>query len=1330
MKRLFLVLSTLVGLSLATACGGGAGTDDDDVLATIDWGTDKNGNDPMGFDVPFETGLPDLGGADEGPGFDAPDLDLGGDAGLACPTEKGCQDENARECVDDATYNVCKKTDDDCLEWKGPLACGFGKTCVAGACTCEFEPCGITCCEEGQSCSNGYCCSPACGTKTCGPDGCGGECGVCEGGAVCQNGACSCTPSCVGKTCGPDGCGGSCGACQEGYSCWDDGQCHLGGCVPQCAGQMCGDDGCGGQCGLCYGCNGQVLPVTACVDGACPNDCCPQCQGKECGADNCGGVCGLCADNATCVDGACVCVPACTGKTCGADGCGGVCGTCYGCGGLPLPDSKCQNGQCPPVCCAQCKNGDSTLRECGPDGCGDVCGVCTDCEGAPLPADQCNDGKCPVLCCPLCLNRECGGDGCGGTCGPLAGACPAANEQCVNGKCQCVPACDGKNCGADGCGGYCGSYALGQCGLPNETCVDGVCNCAKQCAGKACGPDGCGGVCGTCPNAADVCTAGKCVCQPNCIGRECGSDGCTQSCGDCPSELFECSPLGTCTPTCGNGDCDGIETCETCPGDCGVCSYVPDHVYLVDRTKLTDAEAVMIATLQGMLAKKKAQIYLTNAGNASAWLVDLVAHRGVIVEQQDNAAWYLDHFKDVIGGYILYDLGTDSEAVATSLAGHVCGAGGVLCQDANVPGDFDLGSVAVTPDLEATLVAKGFAKVLDVRGQDEAWCRSNYFSGLAHDLAVELDESTGLHHPLRDLAVQRRAFVYSKGDDPFRAQAVAALDDGAWVLGGPTPGTFLSWIGTVLQNKAVPLPAEKAANLSLLSKVVVPTLVQKNRIQGSPVTADGVHYVALVMGGGHQVDWILNDFTKPNWWGNPHRGSFTVNWELPPALGEFAPSVLATLYDKATTGAHADYFVSATAGHGFGLLSSLSDVATWAGDLYDHVERTDLRVVSLATQTGAMSQAAPILELPNVFGVLYRKWDVPEAESGALLWHQGKPALAVRYHLTDDGEITHTGAAIAEGVNGLPRLPHDDPASYSLVYLDPEAYWGGSINDPACMNSVAQMVEGFADGVRVVTVEELFYHLRKNFGVPLQTPDDAALVYDDLPTQLSPGEAREVHVTVVNTGTHVWKHETGYALGAVDGSDPFGPVRVALPGDVTVSPGYEHTFTFTLTAPATNGTYVTDWRMVREGVGFFGEELFAAVGVGGPPSWVYEAETDLAHTQGRLEGDGWSFSPVYDTSAARLYGPDETRIPAGSHQAVFRVASKTGAFAEVATLEVFDTETSAVLATKKLYRSSFGFDNTYQDFSLAFTNAAGHRLQFRVLFQDTEVVKVDKVTIR
>ena len=59
-------------------------------------------------------------------------------------------------------------------------------------------------------------CTPVCGDSVCGPDGCGGECGVCDAGAECDAGQCvvpvDCTAACAGLTCGAvDGC--DCGTC-------------------------------------------------------------------------------------------------------------------------------------------------------------------------------------------------------------------------------------------------------------------------------------------------------------------------------------------------------------------------------------------------------------------------------------------------------------------------------------------------------------------------------------------------------------------------------------------------------------------------------------------------------------------------------------------------------------------------------------------------------------------------------------------------------------------------------------------------------------------------------------------------------------------------------------------------------------------------------------------------------------------------------------------------------------------------------------------------------------------------------------------------------------
>jgi uncharacterized protein (TIGR03382 family) len=127
-----------------------------------------------------------------------------------------------------------------------------------------------------------------------------------------------CAADCVGKNCGPDGCGGSCGVCEEGSNC-KDGACHEEICIPDCEDKNCGPDGCGGQCGKCES-------DQACSDGLC--ECEADCLDVECGDDGCSGSCGECADGLICIAGDCVCLSQCLGKQCGDDGCGSSCGEC------------------------------------------------------------------------------------------------------------------------------------------------------------------------------------------------------------------------------------------------------------------------------------------------------------------------------------------------------------------------------------------------------------------------------------------------------------------------------------------------------------------------------------------------------------------------------------------------------------------------------------------------------------------------------------------------------------------------------------------------------------------------------------------------------------------------------------------------------------------------------------------------------------------------------------------------------------------------------------------------------------------------------------------
>ena len=314
------------------------------------------------------------------------------------------------------------------------------------------------------------------------------DCGECPEGDYCAvEGQCeaACIPDCEGIECGPDGCGGNCGVCTRAARiCSSTGQCIN---QKECNEEICAEVECGwtwcGSCGGCSGCG------ETCVDNQCVFI---ACDDKECGPGKCEADCGQCEEGGICTEGLC-CYPSCEGRECGTDGCSGWCGRC-------LPGAGCVDGQCVPLGCGD--------RECGDNGHGGLCGHCETpalcVNGACIAYNECGNcddgevcGPGPNGCCvPECNGKACGDDGCGGVCGNCG-----CGESCQEGQCL-LTVCDGKGCGEDACGSLCGECPV------EQVCDEGLC-CTPQCDGKQCGPDSCGGWCGIC-NDDDVCTMGVC----------------------------------------------------------------------------------------------------------------------------------------------------------------------------------------------------------------------------------------------------------------------------------------------------------------------------------------------------------------------------------------------------------------------------------------------------------------------------------------------------------------------------------------------------------------------------------------------------------------------------------------------------------------------------------------------------------------------------------------------------------------------------------------------------------------------------------------------------
>ena len=121
---------------------------------------------------------------------------------------------------------------------------------------------------------------------------------------------------------------------------------------------------------------------------------------------------------------------------------------------------------------------------------------------------------------------------------------------------------------------------------------------------------------------------------------------------------------------------------------------------------------------------------------------------------------------------------------------------------------------------------------------------------------------------------------------------------------------------------------------------------------------------------------------------------------------------------------------------------------------------------------------------------------------------------------------------------------------------------------------------------KVIMVTAVFFLLPS---VVFAQTDNARYLGDSIPVTMIPGFTYNVAVTMKNTGTTTWTGDAGYKLWCTAGYNfEVYHNEAGLGGSETIAPGQDRTFEMSFLAPSA-GTYTTSWKMVKEGVGAFGE---------------------------------------------------------------------------------------------------------------------------------------------
>jgi hypothetical protein len=383
-----------------------------------------------------------------------------------------------------------------------------------------------------------------------------------------------------------------------------------------------------------------------------------------------------------------------------------------------------------------------------------------------------------------------------------------------------------------------------------------------------------------------------------------------------------------------------------------------------------------------------------------------------------------------------------------------------------------LDAVAVEESLRERAEAEGLKVLADAREMSEREALTRYRDRYARKVLVEQSPQKAGH--LRDFAVARRAFTFFATDPAFRTEAARSLGPQAIVYGWGSDEH--DWVSGLSRANATGVPADWCHNLSALQKLPAGRLRRPRR----PVlkAEDGVRYVAFVMSDGDNIQWLCGNFVgNRRYWESPLRGQFPMTWEVSPLLAEVAPRVLQHLYATARS---TDAFVAGPGAPGYTFPHLQPDPTALAAQAAPYFRRADLALASvLNTNAGHLRETAPLLDLREIEGVIYKAYSPYHRHKGEVFWHAGKPCVSYRFLLWD-GIMGPEELALE--VARMPAAPRSDPNSYALVNVHAWSY--GESGGP--LPAVRRAIDLLPPGTRVVTADQVIALLRANFGQSLK----------------------------------------------------------------------------------------------------------------------------------------------------------------------------------------------------------------------------------------------------
>jgi len=404
------------------------------------------------------------------------------------------------------------------------------------------------------------------------------------------------------------------------------------------------------------------------------------------------------------------------------------------------------------------------------------------------------------------------------------------------------------------------------------------------------------------------------------------------------------------------------------------------------------------------------------------------------------------------------------------------------------------------------------------------------------------------------------------------------------------------------------------SNASVFSKVPLNTnLKQNNKGVNDNITySKNTEYIMFYMGDYDAASWTSS--LLPTMWDDPERGTLPLAWPVCADLSQRVPHVFNYIYETATAN---DFFVSGDNGTGYlnPMKLSSSELTTWKNHNIASNNKFDIDITGflIAGNSGTITTAVQsAYNQISPYGVVYQG-----SVAGGSVYNG---TSYVNYYDIGNSITSSNAASVASTINGQLATSKQFHVFRSIL------------TKPSVINDIVDALKANYPNTNFKVVSPYtfmgLFEASKG-GTVTPSSRNAEVMEINVPATMEAGSTATMSVLAQNLGSEVWTETNMHRLGNTeDSASAFtfsgpNPNRIYIPASSAVYTGEVHTFTTTIKAPTTPGTYTLKLGMVRDGVAWFGNTKSVTIKVVEPapkPPFALKTGSTLTLANTKLNG--------------------------------------------------------------------------------------------------------------